>query len=410
MVKAIFPKKRGAAKRSKGVHNNAANNDLEFNRDPFHAEVVDLASDGRGVIHHPDGRVCFVAGVWLGDAGRFELVDVKGRTGTAKVLELTQESGKKVSAHCRYHGHSTEHCGGCPWQSIDYDAQLQAKQSRVEKALARWAKEGVILPIRAAEHTEGYRNRAQFKSDGTKLGYVAAGSNELIDIQQCPVLTPHNNAVLAELRERLPNSDWQPSKKYPWVTLNIDDRIEADGVSVNARLPFRQANTEQNQYMQQWLAERLAKVELSSPVIELFCGSGNFTEVLSQQDFPSITAVEVVGEALDALKAKHLQRVAVLGVNLYEEGGLEKALKAEPKARTLVLDPPRDGLKERAALLKKSCKIRDIVYISCDLATFTRDIADLCDAGYKLVSVQPLDQFPHTPHVEILAHLRVRGG
>lgn len=113
---------------------------------------------------------------------------------------------------------------------------------------------------------------------------------------------------------------------------------------------------------------------------------------------------------MSALQAKALTNVSVHGINLYEEGGLENALKTQPKAKTLVLDPPRDGLKERAALLKKSCKIRDILYISCDLATFTRDITDLCGAGYKLVAVQPVDQFPHTPHVEILAHLRVKGG
>lgn len=410
MVKAIFPKKRSANKRQRGANKNAINNNLDFNKDPFEAEVVDMASDGRGVIYHPDGRVCFVAGVWLSERGTFRLVDVKGRTGTAEVVELAQRSTHRVSAHCRYHGHTTAHCGGCPWQSIEYTQQLAAKQKRVEAALSKWTKRDVVADIWGSPTTLGYRNRAQFKSDGVRVGYVATGTNELVDIDHCPVLTDHNNELLAALRQQLPNPNWQPTKKAPWVTLNIDDSIEFDDVSVNARLPFRQANNLQNEKMKQWLRSRLTKVDTSAPVIELFSGSGNFTEVLAEQAFPEITAVEVVGEALEALTQKAWPNVTVKGVNLYEQGGLLKALKTQPRAKTLVLDPPRDGLKERDALFAKSCKIHDILYISCDLATFTRDVAELCESGFKLLEVQPLDQFPHTAHVEILAHLRKRIG
>lgn len=408
MVNAIFPKKRGAGQRKKGAASGSA--EQSFSREPFEAEVVDMASDGRGVIHHPEGRTCFVTGVWLGEKGTFKLTDIKGRTGTAEVVALSSVSPHKITAPCAYHGHSSKHCGGCPWQSIEYSAQLQAKQTRVEKALAKLCKPDAIAPILGAEHTEGYRNRAQFKTDGSTLGYVAPSSNNIVDIEACIVLTPHNAATLANLRKQLPNSDWQPKRKEPWVTLNTDDTLSAADVRVNARLPFKQANTSQNKVMKDWLAQRLAKVDVTSPAIELFCGSGNFTEVVAAAGFPAVAAVEVVGDALTALHAKALTNVSVHGINLYEDGGLEKALKTQPKAKTLVLDPPRDGLKERGALLKKACKIRDILYVSCDLATFTRDVSDLCEAGYKLVAVQPVDQFPHTPHVEILAHLRVKGG
>ena len=408
MVNAIFPKKRGAGRRKQGASNRDA--EQNFSREPFTAEVVDMASDGRGVIHHPEGRTCFVSVVWLGEKGTFRLTDIKGRTGSAEVVELTQVAPQKVTAPCVYHGHSAKHCGGCAWQSIEYSAQLQAKQTRVEKALANLCKPDAIAPILGAEQTEGYRNRAQFKTDGSKLGYVAPSSNNIVDVETCLVLTPHNAATLANLRQQLPNSEWQPKRKEPWVTLNIDETHSADEVRVNERLPFMQANSSQNKLMKDWLAERLARVDLANPAIELFCGSGNFTEVIAAAGFPAVAAVEVVGDALSALQAKALANVSVHGINLYEEGGLEKALKTQPKAKTLVLDPPRDGLKERAALLKKSCKIRDILYISCDLATFIRDVTDLCGAGYKLVAVQPVDQFPHTPHVEILAHLRVKGG
>ena len=181
MVNAIFPKKRGAGRRKQGASNRDA--EQNFSREPFTAEVVDMASDGRGVIHHPEGRTCFVSGVWLGEKGTFRLTDIKGRTGSAEVVELTQVAPQKVTAPCVYHGHSAKHCGGCAWQSIEYSAQLQAKQTRVEKALANLCKPDAIAPILGAEQTEGYRNRAQFKTDGSKLGYVAPSSNNIVDVE-----------------------------------------------------------------------------------------------------------------------------------------------------------------------------------------------------------------------------------
>jgi 23S rRNA (uracil1939-C5)-methyltransferase len=73
-----------------------------------------------------------------------------------------------------------------------------------------------------------------------------------------------------------------------------------------------------------------------------------------------------------------------------------------------VLDPPRDGLKSLVQLKAKKSELNTILYISCDLATFSRDAAQLQANGYDLSCVQPLDLFPQTPHVEILARFTRR--
>ena len=72
----------------------------------------------------------------------------------------------------------------------------------------------------------------------------------------------------------------------------------------------------------------------------------------------------------------------------------------------LVLDPPRDGLRAPAALFSARSSLREVLYVSCDLATFCRDARAALAAGFSAVSVQPLDLFPQTPHVELLAHFR----
>ncbi len=379
-----------------------------FCRQAFTARVQDIAGDGRGVITHPDGRICFVPGVWLGEEGEFQLTAVKGRTGSAKLLSLNRSSAARVVAPCRYHGHGERDCGGCAWQFVDYQAQLTAKQARVEKVLGSLCRPDVIKPIWGSTQTFGYRNRAQFKTDGEHLGYLAAGSHRIVDVESCPILTEANQQTLSQLRLKLPSRNWLPARHRSWVTLDIDETVCADNASVNERLPFIQANDWQNQRMKEWLRRQAASLPCVEPAIELFCGSGNFTEVLAQMGFASILAVEVAGEALERLAQKQLPNVFTMGADLYRESALDTVIKRQPEAKTLILDPPRDGLKQREPLLKKpkaSKGISDIVYISCDLATLTRDLTDFIGAGYKLLEVQPLDPFPHTPHIELLTRL-----
>ena len=71
--------------------------------------------------------------------------------------------------------------------------------------------------------------------------------------------------------------------------------------------------------------------------------------------------------------------------------------------RLLVLDPPRDGCNQLGTLLDSCRMLETVIYISCNLATFARDAGLLLARGFRVGEVQPLDQFPHTPHVELLA-------
>lgn len=378
----------------------------------FEAEVQDLISDGRGVIKHPSGRTYFAPGVWPGEIGTFRVLELRGKIGIAERVELSRQAPERVDPPCRFHrvslnaslGESS--CGGCPWQFIDYSAQLAAKNARVLGAFARIGVSDRVASILPSPKTLGYRNRAQFKTDGKHIGFVSAGSNTLAPIDDCVVLTDKNRDSLKRLSEKLPQKDWMPARKKQWTTLDIDEFTDVEQVSVNARLPFMQANAEQNNTMRAWLSKKLQGLAQDSGVLELFCGSGNFTEVIAECGFDNIVAAEAVTEAIAELEQKKLSNVTGICANVYTEEGLARVLSKSRDARALVLDPPRDGLKMTTGLFSKKSRLRDIFYISCDIATLVRDVKMFQEQRFKVKDVQPLDLFPHTPHIECMVHLR----
>jgi 23S rRNA (uracil1939-C5)-methyltransferase len=374
----------------------------------FEARVQGLTDTGEAVVNHPDGRRFFVPGAWPGELVGVRPIEVKSQYGRGELAAVLEAAPERIESPCPHQGFTAERCGGCPWMMVNYTAQLAAKQARVERALARLQSDLQVAPILAAPQPLGYRVRAQLKTDGRELGFVAAGQHHLAPVQDCLVLTDHNRGTLRELRAQLPNSDWRPARQDNWTTLDLDESVSADSISINRRLPFQQANAAQNQAMRQWLADRVAPLSKQARVLELFAGSGNFTQVLATAGFNSITAAEVVQEAVTALAEQQLPGVSPVLCNLFDTAAFQRLLQDNGAAEILVLDPPRDGLKVREGLFGKRSRLREIFYISCDLATLCRDLQEMLTAGFVLIEAQPLDLFPQTPHVELMVHLRRR--
>jgi 23S rRNA (uracil1939-C5)-methyltransferase len=260
----------------------------------------------------------------------------------------------------------------------------------------------VLKPIMTSPKPLAYRNRAQFKTNGHQLGYLASGSHSLIDVTHCAVLNDASNLQLAKLRSQLPNTEWRGRRGQPWHSIDIDDQIRAP--SINARLPFRQGNTEQNAAMREWLAQQIAQMDPSMEVLELFCGDGNFTTVLAQQ-FTQVHGVEGDSAAVAALMAQGWSGVSAETLNLFDSTAVETLARRQSHTQLLVLDPPRDGLKVRLPLLKHLRELETVVYISCDVASWARDCVEFMAHGFALTQVQPLDMFPQTPHIEVLSIL-----
>jgi 23S rRNA (uracil1939-C5)-methyltransferase len=158
--------------------------------------------------------------------------------------------------------------------------------------------------------------------------------------------------------------------------------------------------------MKNWLQEQTSSWPRNAMVLELFCGSGNFTEVLVAQKFANIFCCDVATDGIDKFKANKWNFVHLIEANVFKPSDW-KLIKAQiPKCDYLILDPPRVGFEKLDMLVAQMKYPKEIIYISCDLNSFNNEAGRLRKHGYKIKHICGLDQFPHTPHIEILAVFR----
>lgn len=372
----------------------------------FHASVRALSHKGHGVIDHPDGRVFFAKGTWVGDEGRFRVEEKAQNYQFAELVELTVAAPERVEVPCPHRGDNQSSCGGCPWMLVSYPAQVQAKEQRISFLLDKNGIQPTArFPLIAAPSEWGYRNRAQFKTDGKRLGYVAEGTNDLAPIEDCLILNTPMRGILKDLRAKLPNTAWEPTPTHPWSYLEVDDLQKSEEVIPNRRRPFRQGNSEQNEAMKSWIVAALQDRRREDPIVEAFCGSGNFTEALSRAGFSNIVAAEVRGSAIQELTAKELPGVRIMEIDMNDKDVWQQLARKQAQAKILLVDPPREGIEKRKGMFNQLSKLEMIIYISCEPATWARDVKDFQINGWKVAQVTPLDMFPQTPHVELLSVL-----
>ena len=371
----------------------------------FEATVRVLSHKGLGVVDHPDGRVFFAKGVWIGEKARFQLRGDEPSYELIEVAEILAPSPERCVVPCEHQG--SQKCGGCPWMFISYEAQVEAKERKIDFLLS---KNGITvktrLPLLASPKNLGYRNRAQFKTDGVHIGYVTEGTNHLYPIDDCQILNPKMRDLFQSLKQQLPKKDWEPAAGFPWNYLDVDDLQTPREIELNRRRPFRQGNTEQNEIMKDWIRSVLKDERKDYPVIEAFCGSGNLTEALSQVGFTNILASEVRGSAVEELRARALAGVRIMEIDMNGKGVWQQLAKRQPHAKILLVDPPREGIEKRRGIFKYLDNLQMIIYISCEPNTWARDVKDFQTSGWAVESLRAIDLFPHTPHIEVMSVLK----
>ena len=227
---------------------------------------------------------------------------------------------------------------------------------------------------------------------------------------------PHRKELLTELQQQIPNLTTivQNIQPKPSNTVMGKENIVwfGDGTIYDtlngltfeiSPLSFYQVNPIQTEVLYN-TALKLANLSGRETVIDLYCGIGTISLFLSR-NAKKVYGVEIMEDAiLDAKKnASHNQIDNVEFICGKSEDVLPQLYKRGIRADIVMLDPPRKGCDETLLQVIKEMDVPRIVYISCNSATLARDMKLLHELGYTADTVQPVDMFCHTMHVECIA-------
>jgi 23S rRNA (uracil1939-C5)-methyltransferase len=396
-------------------------------------------------VGHRDGKAVMVAHSIVGD--RLEVATVSERRdySVAKIREIIRASADRRAAPCPY----LPRCGGCDWQHIDYRAQVRFKGEVIARELGH-ALGCAIDPaglVEPAPAEFGYRSRIRLKvgAHGV-LGFHEFGTNAIVEIDSCMVaesgirMPLHlarslgkrveeievvrdgaREVQVAYLKKPASEEDLRRARnvlesdpEIAGIVLRSGARRETLGetaitvelepglaIEVDADL-FSQVNRAQNNRLVASVME-MALIRESAPVLDLYCGAGNFSIPAARRG-ARVTGVDADAGAI-AAAVRNASRLKFREAQFIAMKASETAdflHRARYRPEVVILDPPRTGAPD---LIEPIIKLRapTVVYVSCDVTTLARDLATLATGGYKLDRVRGYDFFPNTHHVEIAA-------
>ncbi len=417
-------------------------------------EITSLGARGDGIAVLNEQPV-FVPHTLPGERVRARLAPRRRKTDgplRARLTGVIQPSPDRIAPACAHFGT----CGGCALQHFAPEPAARWKHGLVVEALARHGLPAdTVRPLIAI--APGARRRADFsairRKDDVVLGFNARESHRIVDIDACPVLKPEITRLLPALRALM--ADHLPVTERAEIVVNATEtgldlllvsdaeigpagyqslagfakthdlarisrqrtRSGAPETIAQRRAPmvafggvpvalppgaFLQASIEGEASL---LACVIDIAGEAKRIADLYCGCGAFTLPLAhtRAGQPKVQGFDgnegAIAALCEAVKASRLSNLSA------ERRDLERrplAANELDKFDAVIFDPPRAGAKAQAKTLAQSRAPR-IAAVSCHPGSFARDAAILIDGGYRLDWVQPVDQFPWTPHVELAA-------
>ena len=363
-----------------------------------------------------------------------------------RLVAVETPSPERVTPFCPHFGV----CGGCAIQHWETERYRAWKREIVVTTLAQNGIDCEVAPLVDA-HGAGRRRITLHARMGThevlKVGFAAVGSHDIVPIDRCPILDPHLDGAI--------EAAWAIAEPLIGVGKPLDIQVTATetGLDVDVRgsgpVSTRLIEKLSDVARQHRLARLTRHGELvlarATPVITIGAAQvalppGSFLQAtVAGEETLAALVTEHCKRAKDiadlfcgvgpfALRLAAKSKVAAFDSDTSSVAALQAAVKATPglkplKAETrdlfrrplvpqelrdydaVVFDPPRQGAQAVATQLAAS-KIPTVVAVSCNVATFARDAKILIDGGYKIDGVTPVDQFRHTPHVELVARFR----
>jgi len=418
-------------------------------------ECLRLISDGSGV-GYMDGIATFVPGLLPDETGQVEVFETKKKWQRARLQKLVQRSPGRIDPPCSVF----EQCGGCQLQHMTYEETLLWKQRWVQDALSRIGKLTVeVNSTLGMTNPWRYRNKARLHRElSGKLGYYKEKSKTLVHFQDCLLLSERMNRWIRLTEEFLTDG-------FAGIhTLTFRENTKGEGLLLLEGTPAKVFSAEENPgFFEALFKEGLRSVWGidAAGSLELIWGDEVFSQTILDLAFEvsplsflqvnplqtdvlyahvlavtGLTGEEVVWDLYSGIgtlalslarKAKKVtgieenpfavQDAIQNAVNNDMVGHVEflvgkvesRMMKIEEEPDVVVVDPPRAGVHPAVVKRLLELKPKRIIYVSCDPGTLARDLGMLCQGGYRVDSVQPVDMFPWTGHVESIIMMTYSG-
>lgn len=406
--------------------------------------VSSLAYGGRfvGQITSPielSGKKTFIPYVMPGEEVTAKIIREHSRYIEAELISINKKNSKRQDPPCPYF----TNCGGCDLQHMSIQDQRDIKLLMVKGMLEKQAglsPQAGFFSVGKNLPGLGYRNRIRLhQNTAGRLGFFRPQTGEIVEIDRCliasdsinrafkdtaPVVQKFCKFIRALTIEEKTTGIYLLWEIDPQLTFteNVKLDLEKDPALRNLATkynlilkhrkqtfdnfypPEQQSSSSVGSFSQvnnaanQILVEIVATEISSKDVLDLYAGSGNFSFPIASQG-ARVTAVEVdsklVKLANELVLKKGLDQVQ------FVQQSCEKYVVKHKLPECIILDPPRSGAKEVVKAIN-SDDTKQIIYISCNLPTFCRDLKTLHSRGFKLDKTYLLDMFPQTHHVETI--------
>ncbi|MGI9642040.1 MAG: class I SAM-dependent RNA methyltransferase, partial [Acidimicrobiia bacterium] len=385
---------------------------------------------GGEAVARKDGKAHFIAGAMPGEVVEAAVTEDRGSWARARLVSVLDASPDRREPPCP-HAHL---CGGCQWQHTERSTQLKWKRDIVAGQLSHLGRieDPPVNDTLDPGPALGYRNRMDFHVVDGRPGLMRHRSNDVVPLDSCPLLDPMLQPVFDNLGD-LTGVDritlrcgTQTGDILIIVEGELPVQAESWGVPVLQRqgkrlvpvvgeprlaevvdgtrfsIPFAgffQNNTHGADALVKVVREA-ADIGEEETLLDGYCGVGLFGATVGA-DAELVLGIDSVADAVERART-NLDRA---GVNSYVvTGSFTKDIeRLDAYWDVAIVDPPRKGLGERGVDAVTSTLPRRIVYVACDPASLARDSRILGSVGYDLVEATPIDMFPQTYHVEVVA-------
>ncbi|MGA2295875.1 MAG: TRAM domain-containing protein [Acidimicrobiales bacterium] len=389
---------------------------------------IERPATGGGVGRLSDGRVVFVRHSLPGELVDVDVTETTATFARGEAVKVLEASPQRETAPCAY-AHPGG-CGGCDLQHASRDAQFSWKAAIVAEHLQRIAgvERGVEI-LAAPSPAAGSRTRLRCGvNEEGRLSLRQARSHDLVEVDRCWISdsrfapafeTAWDGAEEVEVRAigdgepfAVVRRDTHRGTMFEVCSLrgeplepSTQSRVTVRGTSFSVSpRSFWQSHRDAPEMLSATVLQ-FADVRPGDHVCDLYSGVGLYAVPLANAVGPSghVTAVE---SSPYAVRDARQNGDGLRHLKVREWSVTPRAINdAVAPGDVVVMDPPRGGLAKgvASAILRRAP--RRVVYVSCDAATFARDLKLLREGGFELSDLRVFDLFPMTEHVELVAVL-----